>query len=61
MLDQLEIILHKIGSLVIGSSFIEYGISRWQQRPFSRKSLWTIIVLIYGSAMALKSFIGPMR
>lgn len=61
MLDQLVIILQKIGSLVTGCAFIEYGISRWQQRPFSRKSLWTIIVFIYGAGIAIKSFIGPMR
>lgn len=38
MLELMEIVLNKMGSLIIGAVLLEYGISRWQERSFAKKT-----------------------
>ena len=54
-MDEMERVLNLFGSmiigLVVGPFLIEYGLSRWQYRSFSMRSLWLIFVIGLGIRM----------
>jgi hypothetical protein len=43
-----------LGALIVGALLLEYGISRWQKRPFSKWNLWPLMVIAYGVRIILK-------
>ncbi|MEK7339248.1 MAG: hypothetical protein WBD50_03400 [Candidatus Rhabdochlamydia sp.] len=53
-MDEMEWILNLFGPLILGPFLIEYGLSRWQRRPFSIKKVWLIFVIGFGAGCLLK-------
>lgn len=52
-MDLLELVLDKVGASFVGAILIEWGLSLWQNRKFSKK-LWLAIALIaLGAQMIL--------
>lgn len=54
IMDEMEWILNLFGPLILGPFLIEYGLSRWQRRPFSIKKVWLIFVIGFGAGCLLK-------
>ena len=54
MADFLENLGNILGRLLIGSLIIEYGLSRFQKRAFSKYSWWAVFVIAAGVQMILK-------
>jgi len=48
MADFIEMLVNKLSQILLGSIAIEYGISLWQERKFSKKKLMALILIFYG-------------
>jgi hypothetical protein len=42
---------------IIGALFLEWGLSRWYSRPFSRKELLTLTIL----AIGIRFVVAPVK
>ena len=53
MWDIIEMFLNLIGTVVVGSLLIEYGLSRLLKKNFSVKHWWAILVIAFGVKLIL--------
>ena len=56
MIDLIEVFVNKISQIIGSSLAIEYGASLWQERKFSKKRLFAVMLVIFGVRLALKFF-----
>ncbi len=55
ILNHVKIFLnHPIFSYLIGVPLVEYSLSRWKKRPFSKRNVWTLFLFTYGVACILR-------
>lgn len=53
MVDLAEVFANGLSKALIGSVVIEWGMSSWQQRTFSKKCLWGVFLVVIGARIAL--------
>lgn len=54
MADLIEALVNKATQICIASVAIVFGVSLWQEKKFSKKKMWAVILILFGIGSALK-------